>query len=715
MKISQIIDKIDENQLFVPAFQREYVWKKQNAKDLVSSLIREYPTGTMLTWETNSPPELKGPYKYNQSQGAVKLILDGQQRITTLYMLITGNIPPYYTEEDILNDPRLLYINVETLELEYYKKTKMEKSPVWVSITEIFKGHVRLRDIVEGLEKQLEETERISRERENKVDDNIRAIERIKEREFLEQIIPTKASIREAIDIFYIVNASGVNLTDAELALAQISGYWPEAREKIKAKLAELEKEGWVFRLDHMIYILLGVTHNVGSKMEKLHSSDNLPKIVEAWERLSTDTLDYVFNIMKTQAYIDHTKEINTRLALVPIIVYAYNKGNERMTQKEIKKAIKWFYYSQIRTRYVSSLAQKLDKDVGIVANEPNPFDKLLTIIETDRRLEIDKNEFVGAGISHPLWGLMKFYFRSKEAICLSTGISIRRNMGKKYDLESDHIFAYSLLKNAGYDWFNRHKYALAQEVTNRVVLTQTGNRSKSAQAADIYLAEVKENFPDSLKLQSVPENPELWKLENYEKFLEVRREVLAEQLNNYLSGITDSVDEVVDLGVEELIAMGESHHVEFKTTLRFDMRENRVNKKLEEVILKTIAAFSNRDGGTLIMGVTDEMEVVGLENDFNTLKEGNKDHFELHLRNLINDSYGVDFASGSVSIKFPTVDDLDVCVVEIKQGNSPLYTMVSDKNGIKSEKFYVRSGNSSPELPLSEIAGYINKRFELV
>ena len=59
MKIRQIIDKIDENQLFVPAFQREYVWKRQNAKDLIASLIKDYPTETMLIWETNNPPELK--------------------------------------------------------------------------------------------------------------------------------------------------------------------------------------------------------------------------------------------------------------------------------------------------------------------------------------------------------------------------------------------------------------------------------------------------------------------------------------------------------------------------------------------------------------------------------------------------------------------------------------------------------------------------------
>ena len=66
MKISMALDKIDEHQLFVPAFQREYVWKRDNAKQLVDSLIKEYPTGTMLTWETNCPPELKGPYKYDE-------------------------------------------------------------------------------------------------------------------------------------------------------------------------------------------------------------------------------------------------------------------------------------------------------------------------------------------------------------------------------------------------------------------------------------------------------------------------------------------------------------------------------------------------------------------------------------------------------------------------------------------------------------------------
>jgi hypothetical protein len=218
------LDKIDEYQLFVPAFQREYVWKREDAKQLVDSLIKHYPTGTMLTWETANPPELKGAHRYNEKQGAVRILLDGQQRITTLYMLVRGKIPPYYTAAEILCDTRGLYVNVETLELAYYIKTRMENDPLWQNITDVFKQNILPWDIVDQLE---EKGVVISRERRNLINGNTNAIENILDREFPEQTIPVRANVREAIDIFYKVNASGVSLTDAELALAQISGYWP--------------------------------------------------------------------------------------------------------------------------------------------------------------------------------------------------------------------------------------------------------------------------------------------------------------------------------------------------------------------------------------------------------------------------------------------------------------------------------------------------------
>ena len=77
------------------------------------------------------------------------------------------------------------------------------------------------------------------------------------------------------------------------------------------------------------------------------------------------------------------------------------------------------------------------------------------------------------------------------------------------------------------------------------------------------------------------------------------------------------------------------------KETLRWDTRENVVNKELENIIMKTVAAFSNRYGGTLIIGVMDKGEVVGIENDYKTLDSGDKDKFELHLTNLFQKFFG--------------------------------------------------------------------------
>ena len=707
MKISQILDKIEENQLFVPAFQREYVWKREDAKQLIRSLLKEYPTGTMLTWETSDPPELKGPHKYSASQGSVKLVLDGQQRITTLYMLIRGELPPYYTEEEVQTNIYGLYINLLSMELEYYKKTRMEKDPLWVNITDLFQSKSNALTVIKELGDNY-------KERHLEIVENVNKVLSILSRDFLEQTVPIKAKLRDAIDIFYRVNSSGVNLTDAELALAQISGYWPDAREQIKSKMFELAANGWVFKLDFFVYCLLGVLYRQGSKLEKLHDSSNDEKLRAAWGRLSGDTLDYVCNLMREHAYIDHTKEINSVFALLPIIVFAYQKNNTRLTELEIKKVVKWFYYSQLRTRYISQLQAKLDKDLGIVATEDQPFDVLLNMIEDERRLKIQPDEFIGVGIQHPLWGLMKWYIKSRGGKCLTTGIGIRKNMGRKYSLEWDHIFPFSVLKENGYGYEQRHKYNLAQEITNRAVLTQTANRSKSNNAAKDYLALAQSTFPNSLKLQVIPEDESLWRLENFELFLEERRRMLADQLNAYLEGITETSDSDVKLGVEELIAEGENFGVELKATLRWDLRLQKVNKELETVILKTIAAFSNHEGGILFIGVADKRDIEGLDSDYATLKDGSKDGFEMHLLNLVAKAYGTDIAASGVKVTFPVIDDNEICMVEIREGKKPLYTEIVDKSGAKSNKFYVRRGNSSHELPLTEVADYVASRFGL-
>ena len=95
----------------------------------------------------------------------------------------------------------------------------MESNPLWINLTDIFQKKAKAWNIVKNLKEQRE----ITPEQEDTINENYNKIDRITDKEFLEQTIPIKATIKEAIDIFYIVNASGVSLTDAELALAQIS------------------------------------------------------------------------------------------------------------------------------------------------------------------------------------------------------------------------------------------------------------------------------------------------------------------------------------------------------------------------------------------------------------------------------------------------------------------------------------------------------------
>jgi hypothetical protein len=165
--------------------------------------------------------------------------------------------------------------------------------------------------------------------------------------------------------------------------------------------------------------------------------------------------------------------------------------------------------------------------------------------------------------------------------------------MGKKYALENDHIFPYSKLKTRGCGQENRLKCSLAQELTNRAILTQIANRTKGATDAKAYLADVKARFPDSLALQCVPEDTELWEIENYDEFLQARRTALASHLNAFLTGITDTKPPEAAITLEELIAEGEDDGLEFKSSLRWDFKEQIANKKLEEVIVKTVAAFA--------------------------------------------------------------------------------------------------------------------------
>lgn len=708
MKISTILDKIDENQLRVPAFQREYVWKRDDVKQLVDSLVKDYPTGTLLTWDTNHPPELKGDEKYSESQGAIKILLDGQQRVTTLYLLARGKTPPYYSPEEITSDITGLYINLETRELAYYQKIRMEGDPRWRDVSDILQKKIRSLDVVNDLQAQGTDT---SNGLYEVIDDNFQSVLKILDRDFPEQTVPIHASVQEAIEIFYKVNAGGVALTAPELALAQISGYWPEAREEFKAKLEELAEHGFVFKLDFIIFVMLGCMYHRGSEFKRLHSpEDNADRIRGVWEKLRDETLDYVCNILKSRAYVDHSWELAGPYSLIPMIVYCFEHAGDP-SDLEIRKMIKWFYYSQLRGRYVNQTRTLLDHDLKILESDESPFDRLLGVIEENSRLEVRADEFVFRGVQHPLFRMMHWLFKSRGAVCLTTGVGLQVNMGSKYTLERDHIFPYSELKKIGYGQDDGHKYMLAQEMTNRAILTQVANRSKASTLPSTYLAKAQEQFPGSLELQCIPTDPSLWEINRYEDFLQERRAQFATAMNEFLEGITETTAVAGPVRLEDRVDAGESVELEFKSSMRWDVKRGEKNKGLEINIAKAVAALANADGGTLLVGVDDDGNALGMENDYAAV-EGDKDVYEQKLRSLLHSHFDVSEVAKHVSISFPELRGIEICQIDVGRPSKPWFVRLSKGGDGGAESLYVRNGNRSDPIPPSQIASYVKDRF---
>lgn len=205
-------------------------------------------------------------------------------------------------------------------------------------------------------------------------------------------------------------------------------------------------------------------------------------------------------------------------------------------------------------------------------------------------------------------------------------------------------------------------------------------------------------------------------------------RDVIVSVLNDQLeAGVLNRRETLIELGpnapvqerkptappaLERLIAEGEHEGLEFKQTLRWDVRQQAVNKKLEDVVVKTIAAFANHHGGILLIGVGDDGEVIGLEPDFACLG-GSRDKFELHLTNLLHARFSQAFKAGRVKVSFPVQDEKLVCRIDVQRSRTPIYVSLPDQSGALTERLLVRSGNASHEIPPSQIAAFVKEHFD--
>ncbi len=166
---------------------------------------------------------------------------------------------------------------------------------------------------------------------------------------------------------------------------------------------------------------------------------------------------------------------------------------------------------------------------------------------------------------------------------------------------------------------------------------------------------------------------------------------------------------------VADLLRAGESGRVEFKSTARVNLHTGQRDLKLEQVIAKTVCAFLNADGGTLVIGVDDAGTPLGLEPDLATLKAPDFDRYELWLRDLLTATMGQN-AAALARIEFVEVTASDdeaksVCLVSCRPSPRPVY-LEPDKAAVP--EFWVRSGNSTRHLKVNEATEYVMHRWPL-
>ncbi|SHN14252.1 GmrSD restriction endonuclease domain-containing protein [Halanaerobium congolense] len=500
-RISILCSKIENRDLVLPEFQREFTWRKDQSRDLIDSLLKEYPTGSLLFWKTKEAIALKNMPKY-EPEGLIEVLLDGQQRLTVLYMLLRDDIPPYYSNEDIEDgkDPRNLYYNIENQDLKYYKQIEMENNPYWVRVCDCFKTNkVSIPEIINEIDHE-------NINLANKISDlhqNLNKLTQIRQVEYPIMFVGEEANLNHALTVFDRVNSKGTPLSEADIALAHLCSAWPKTRRVFKEKLEKLSKQGFDFDLTFLARAMNAVI-NGRAEYHLLHNLKE-EQIAAGWNILD-GLLDYVVNFLRDRAYIYGTNDLNTNNVLIPLLGYLSKNELKFQNESDRKKLLFWIYAALFQRRYSGSVDQKLARDLSAIETN-NSVDSLLAVLKEDEGDPVVTPESLDTrGVGHPLYNMSCIVIRANDGVDWSNGLKLGRPFGSSYSIQRHHIFPKSLLRDAGYDSGNNliHQKRV-NEIANRVPMTQSGNLDIFNKPPEQYLEVVENNNPGNLKKFMIP------------------------------------------------------------------------------------------------------------------------------------------------------------------------------------------------------------------
>ena len=524
MKISEILNQIDLGSYALPEFQRGYVWNRDQVKKLMMSLYRGYPIGGLLIWVTKTDPSItRGEGQL--TPGVVNLILDGQQRITSLYGIIRGHAPKFF--DGNANSFTGLYFNIKEQYFEFYMATKMKDNPDWISVTELL---------------QLGASNYIGQaDPERKMFlfnylDVLNKLNNIKDTDlYISNVTGEDKTIDVVVEIFNNVNTGGTKLNKGDLALAKICSMWPDARSEMKKYLKQLQSAGYYFSLEWLLRCV--TVYMTGrpyfAELDK-YSIDNFKDALYKTEQMVGLCLDHI----GSRLGLDHDRVLASKFAIATMIGYIHAQPSAKLDNAHWNKLMYWYIHTFLWGRYASSTESKMAQDMNVI-QEGEGVEGLLRLIRQQRGdLKLTPEDFWGWSTGARFYPLLYLLTRMNHAKDFGSGLELTHNLlGKNSTLEVHHIFPKDILYKAG------KSKSIVNSLANYAFLTKETNLEISNRRPEEYMPYYAGKQPGALESNWIPINPELWKVENYEVFLQKRRELLARGANEFLQSLyNDSI-----------------------------------------------------------------------------------------------------------------------------------------------------------------------------
>ncbi len=562
ISVKELVNKVRRKELVLPEMQRRYVWPATRVRDLLDSLYREYPSGSILVWETDEDIVTREmSVETDQSPTTLNklLLLDGQQRITSLASILLGepiivrnrkrpidilfNLdhpegPPIEVlevdEDDVQTDIDELegVVSETDLQEELKKRTfvvaskSLKNDPKWVPVSDIFnKEHSEILERT-GITSFQDQNYKLYSSRLNKV-------KHIEEYMYVMHLLEKTMSYEEVTEIFVRVNSLGVKLRGSDLALAQITAKWKGFLQLMEDFSATFDDDA-DYIYEWVLVRLLTVFATKQSKFKTIGRYSK-EKLEVSWE-ITKKSLSFALNFLRKNAGIDNLSYLSASTLVIPIAVYAY-LHDEQLSKEEEKKLLKWFFLAHMRGHYsLGSSESILDADLSILFKNGSLDDLLQKLKDHVKRFELEPRELDGKGIRSPLFTMLYFVFKHNGAKDWLTGLQLSdKTLGDTHKMQYHHIFPKSLLNEQGVDQKE------VNEIANLAFIGGKTNRQILNKKPINYLDKevLAKRGEEALTSQLIPLDRNMWEMANYIEFLNYRRKAIINTINKFLKKFT--------------------------------------------------------------------------------------------------------------------------------------------------------------------------------